>query len=166
MQLSHDEAKLLTGFILSEYERERPTTVRVLEAVPAGQEDYSPDPKSMGALKLAWHIVATEWFLFEGAIQGALSKPGPQMPDSIHGIPDVVAWYNAHLPAQIDKAKSLSGEALSRLVDFHGKAKIPAYAILQQMLKHSIHHRGQLSAYLRPMGGKVPSIYGPSGDSE
>jgi uncharacterized damage-inducible protein DinB len=34
------------------------------------------------------------------------------------------------------------------------------------MLKHSIHHRGQLSAYLRPMGGKVPSIYGPSGDSE
>ena len=88
------------------------------------------------------------------------------MPDSIHGIPDVVAWYNAHLPAQIDKAKSLSGEALSRLVDFHGKAKIPAYAILQQMLKHSIHHRGQLSAYLRPMGGKVPSIYGPSGDSE
>jgi len=48
MQLSHDEAKLLTGFILAEYERERPTTVRVLEAVPAGQEEYSPDPKSDG----------------------------------------------------------------------------------------------------------------------
>jgi uncharacterized damage-inducible protein DinB len=93
-------------------------------------------------------------------------SPDRRCPTPSTRIPDVVAWYNAHLPAQIDKAKSLSGEALSRLVDFHGKAKIPAYAILQQMLKHSIHHRGQLSAYLRPMGGKVPSIYGPSGDSE
>lgn len=166
MQISHDEAKLFTGFILAEYERERATTVRVLEAVPAGQESYSPDPKSMGALKLAWHIVASELYFFEGATQGAFPKSGHDMPASVHGMAELLAWYNAKLPPQIDKAKSLSGEALSRVIDFHGMMKIPAYAVLQLMLKHSIHHRGQLSTYLRPMGGHVPSIYGPSADSQ
>ncbi|MGD0577511.1 MAG: DinB family protein [Bryobacteraceae bacterium] len=166
MQLSHDEAKLLTGFILSEYERERTTTAKVLEAIPSGKEDYAPDPKSMGALKLAWHIAGSELYFFEGAIQGAFPKSEPDPPASIHGIAGLLAWYNAKLPAQIDKAKSLSGEALSRLIDFHGIMKIPAYAVLQLMLKHSIHHRGQLSTYLRPMGGKVPSIYGPSADTK
>ena len=165
MQLSHEEAKLLTGFILSEYERERATTVKVLEAMPAGHEAYTPDAKSMNALKLAWHIASSELFFFELAIHGAMPKLNGEMPASIHDAATVVAWYNATLPSQIDKAKSLSGEALSRLIDFYG-SKVPAYAMLQLMLKHSIHHRGQLSAYLRPMGGKVPGIYGPSADSQ
>ena len=165
MQISHDEAKLFTGFILAEYERERATTVRVMDAVPAGQESYAPDPKSMGALKLAWHIAASELYFFEGVTQGAFPKSGHEMPASVHGMADLLAWYNTKLPPQIDKAKSLSGEALSRLVEFH-TSKVPAYALLQLMLKHSIHHRGQLSAYLRPMGGQVPSIYGPSADSK
>jgi len=165
MQISHDEAKLLTGFILSEYERERTTTVKVLEAVPSGHEAYSPDAKSMSALKLAWHIAASEFLFFELAILGAMPKLNGEMPASIHDVAGVVAWYNAKLLPEIDKAKSLSGEVLSRMVDFHG-SKRPAYAILQLMLKHSIHHRGQLSVYLRPMGGKVPGIYGPSADSQ
>jgi uncharacterized damage-inducible protein DinB len=40
----------------------------------------------------------------------------------------------------------------------------PAVAYLSIMSRHSIHHRGQLAAYLRPMGGKVPNIYGGSAD--
>ena len=164
MQLSHDEAKLLAGFILSEYEHERPVTLKVLEAIPSGQEAYAPDPKAASALKLAWHIASSENAFFETAIQGATSKGNGEMPATIRDGAGVVAWYKAHLPSQIDKAKALSGVALSRVVDFYGM-KLPAYAILQIMLKHSIHHRGQLATYLRPMGGKVPSIYGPSADS-
>lgn len=165
MQLSHDEAKLLAGFILSEYERERPTTVKVLEAIPAGHESYTPDEKSMSALKLAWHIASSENFFIETASAGAMPKGNGTMPDYVKDAAGVVAWYKTHMPTQIDKVKALSGEALSRMVEFHGM-KLPAYAILQLMLKHSIHHRGQLSAYLRPMGGKVPGIYGPSADSQ
>jgi Uncharacterized protein conserved in bacteria len=51
------------------------------------------------------------------------------------------------------------------VVDFRGLFKFPAVNFLQVGLNHSIHHRGQLTMYLRPMGAKVPSIYGESYDS-
>ena len=55
---------------------------------------------------------------------------------------------------------------LAEELDFFGMMKTPAVAVLGVMIKHSIHHRGQLSTYLRPMGCKVPGIYGPSADTE
>ena len=57
-----------------------------------------------------------------------------------------------------------SGDACAKVLDFFGMMQMPAVVFLQLCIKHSVHHRGQLSAYLRPMGGKVPSIYGPSAD--
>jgi len=51
------------------------------------------------------------------------------------------------------------------MVDFRGMFQRPALTFLQIGLNHSIHHRGQLTTYLRPMGGKVPAIYGESYDS-
>ncbi len=165
MQFSHDEAKLIAGVILADYERERVTTLKVLESIPAGKEAYAPDARSMSAIKLAFHIAASEWYFLEAIHLGAPPAPAA-MPDSIHSAHDVVAWENSKIPVQIDKVKPLSGEALSRTIVFGEKRKMPAYSVLQLMLKHSIHHRGQLSAYLRPMGAAVPSIYGPSGDTK
>ena len=166
MQLSYDEAKLIAGFILADYERERVTTLRVLGSIPDGKGDYAPDPKSMSALKLAFHTVASEWYFLETIHLGAPPTKFPEFPDSMVSAQDVVAWEKSKLPAQIDKAKSLSGELLSRTIAFGEKMKLPAYSVLMLMLKHSIHHRGQLSVYLRPMGATVPSIYGPSGDTK
>jgi uncharacterized damage-inducible protein DinB len=60
----------------------------------------------------------------------------------------------------------MSDAKLAEEVDFFGMMKLPAVALLGIMIKHSIHHRGQLSTYLRAMGGKVPGIYGPSGDTQ
>jgi uncharacterized damage-inducible protein DinB len=60
----------------------------------------------------------------------------------------------------------LSDEKLAEDIDFFGMMKMPAPALILFATKHSIHHRGQLSAYLRSMGGKVPNIYGSSGDSK
>jgi len=61
--------------------------------------------------------------------------------------------------------KETSGDQLVKVVDFRGILKFPAVIYLQIALSHSIHHRGQLSMYLRPMGAKVPSIYGESFDA-
>jgi uncharacterized damage-inducible protein DinB len=166
MQLSYDEAKLIAGFILADYERERVTTLNVLEAIPDGKGDYAPDPKSMSAIKLAFHIVASEWYFLETIHLGAPPAKHPEFPDWMASAQDVVAWEKSRMPAQIDKVKSLSGELLSRTITFGEKMKLPAYSMLALMLKHSIHHRGQLSACLRPMGAKVPSIYGPSADTK
>jgi uncharacterized damage-inducible protein DinB len=59
----------------------------------------------------------------------------------------------------------LSGEQLARMIDFRGMLQWPAVSFIRLGLSHTIHHRGQLSMYLRPMGAKVPSIYGESYDA-
>ena len=63
------------------------------------------------------------------------------------------------------RLETTTGADLLRLVDFYGLRTFPAIILLQLILNHTIHHRGQLSTYLRPMGAKVPSIYGPSYDA-
>jgi uncharacterized damage-inducible protein DinB len=166
MPFSHQEAKLIAGFTLADYEHERATTRRVLEAVPEGQETYTPDGRSMNALALSWHIASAEKFFLDGVINGKFEGGEPGVPESIKSAKDVVAWYDSQLPESIDAVKALPADILTREIDFFGMFKAPALNYLSLMLRHSVHHRGQLSAYLRPMGAKVPGIYGPSGDSK
>jgi hypothetical protein len=78
---------------------------------------------------------------------------------------DVNSWYSDRFGPVVDRLKRASGDDLLRIVDFRGIFKFPAFAYVQLGLHHSIHHRGQLSTYLRPMGAKVPSIYGESYDA-
>lgn len=165
MPYNHQESKLIAGFVLADYEHERATTRKVLEAVPAGHESYTPDGRSMTSLALAWHIASAEKFFLQGVIAGAFQGGEPGVPEHIKSAKDVVAWYDSNLPETIDAVKALPAEALTREIDFFGVFKAPALTFLSLMLRHSIHHRGQLSAYLRPMGAKVPGIYGPSGDA-
>jgi uncharacterized damage-inducible protein DinB len=166
MPLTNDEARLLAGYLLDQIEQEMATTQRVLEAVPAGKEDYAPDTRSMTALKLAWHIASAEKWFLDSVLAGkfeAGESAGP--PAEIRTAADAAAWYRAQLPASLAALRAAPAETFSRTLDFFGMMQAQAVNFLALALKHSIHHRGQLSAYLRPMGGKVPGIYGPSGDS-
>ena len=65
----------------------------------------------------------------------------------------------------LQRVKERTGEELARDIELFGVYKMPAVGYLSMALRHSIHHRGQLTAYTRAMGGKVPAIYGPSADS-
>jgi uncharacterized damage-inducible protein DinB len=78
---------------------------------------------------------------------------------------DAVARYKERVPAALDRVRAMSGEALSKTIDLFGMIQAPGINFLAMAVKHSVHHRGQLSTYLRPMGGKVPGIYGPSADT-
>jgi hypothetical protein len=64
----------------------------------------------------------------------------------------------------VEKVKQLGGEQLAKPLSFFGAFNFPAVYYLTFLSQHTIHHLGQLNAYLRPMGAKVPAIYGPSGD--
>ena len=77
-----------------------------------------------------------------------------------------MARYQVRMPAAIARLKGMPAEQWARELDMFGKWKMPAVGFLSLAVRHSIHHRGQLSAYLRAMGGKVPSIYGPSADTK
>jgi len=139
-------------------------TRKVIEAIPADQGDYRPDSVSMSALELAWHIASAENFFLDGVAAGAFNYQGGGLPDSIRSAADVAAWYGEAFQTNFDRLTQLSSEQLLKVVDFRGLFQYPAVLYLQFAINHSIHHRGQLSVYLRPMGAKVPSIYGESYD--
>jgi uncharacterized damage-inducible protein DinB len=78
---------------------------------------------------------------------------------------EVLSWYTDRYAPAVKRLENTTGHELLRMIDFYGLRTFPAIGLLQVILNHTIHHRGQLSTYLRPMGAKVPSIYGPSYDA-
>ena len=160
------EAKAIANFLLAEMANEAATTTRVFGAVPSGRLEFKPDPTSKTALGLLRHItLEDEWLLT--AIANGKFVPPPDDSDAcgIMTPQDAISRYKERIPPAIERVKALSGEDLARKLDMLGFLQMPAVNFLSMAVKHSVHHRGQLSSYLRAMGGKVPGIYGPSADT-
>jgi len=163
--MTSQEASAIAGHLLSTLERESQITRNVIAAIPDEQCRYRIHPKSRTALELAWHIVLVETWFLDSIFQGQFYSPAESsLPDEIKRGADVVAWYGEQFPENFAKAQKLSGEYLARPISFLKKSEYPAVIYLQIVLSHTIHHRGQLAAYLRAMGAKVPAIYGGSLD--
>jgi uncharacterized damage-inducible protein DinB len=161
------QVKNIADFLAADFEYEMQTTLRVFEAVPAGRLDYQPDPKAKNGLDLVRHItLEDEWIL--NSIADGKFEPPPAGDDScgIMKPADAIARYKAKVPAALNRVRALPAEKLTTNIDLLGLIKMPALNFLAMAVKHSVHHRGQLSTYLRPMGGKNPSIYGPTADTQ
>jgi uncharacterized damage-inducible protein DinB len=152
-------------FYIERWEAEFPATIRVFKALPADKLDYRPHPRSRSAGELVALLVGEE-------------KAGVQLcdewkidwsePTGFGKLSDMIAEFERHHRAMGEKLKKLDEAAWDKRVGFFmgGKQLMEesAGAMLWSFLLDAIHHRGQLSVYIRPMGGKVPSIYGPSAD--
>jgi hypothetical protein len=143
---------------------ETPTFLKVMKAVPPGQEDYKPHPRSTSSGDILW-LLATELddacALIDRGEVDYVERPGP-------GVTASVAAYEKHaaaLQTRLETVDDAKWESPVRL-KMNGKVvwEAPLGEMLFGFLFDAIHHRGQLSSYLRPMGAKVPSIYGPSAD--
>lgn len=157
------QAEFLLQFLLPQLKSEQLITKKLFSAIPDGKGDYRPDPKSMSALGLAGHIALSElWFL--DAVLDRRFGEFATMPPEIQTGPAIAHWYEENFQRRLPLLNPLSGQDLATPVDFHGLRNDPAVAYLNIMIRHSVHHRGQLSAYLRPMGAKVPAIYVESAD--
>jgi uncharacterized damage-inducible protein DinB len=164
--LTADQATVvLTTIGLPSLKAEHPVTKRVIAAIPAEKADYRPDSVMRSAIDLAWHIVAAESRFLQAVASGAFDFTGGTRPESIRTPADVVDWYSERFARDFDRLKQMTGDQLIKVIDFRGMFQFPAVVYVQVGLSHSIHHRGQLSTYLRPMGAKVPSIYGESYDA-
>lgn len=166
-QMNSQQARGLAEYLLADIQQEVPTTIRVIEAASGGKLDYAPDAKSKTGLALIRHIAVVDpWFLnciADGKFAGdadAEAKSGIDTPAI------GAAKYKETMSAAIARVRNMPDAKLAEEIDFFGMMKLPAVVLIGVMNKHSIHHRGQLSSYLRAMGCKVPGIYGPSGDTQ
>jgi uncharacterized damage-inducible protein DinB len=160
--MTPEQAKFLLDFTLPTLKRETATTAKVIAAAPNANLDYRPSERCMPAGELLWHIASADVMFLEGILSGTFK--GAEKPDSVSSPEQISAWYTEKMSAAIDKLSAYTPEEAARIIDFHGFFQAPAAGIVTFAVGHSIHHRGQLSSYIRPMGGKVPSIYGPSAD--
>lgn len=163
MEMSPEQAYGLLQMYCMEAENEAKTTRKVIAAVPAGKEDYKPAEKNMSAIDLAWHLASADIWFMESVASGAFAMGESSRPENVKTAADVLAYYDANFDGALAKARAVSPADAAKVVDFFGM-NFQNVIYMGFMIKHAVHHRGQLSVYLRPMGGKVPSIYGGSAD--
>ena len=82
----------------------------------------------------------------------------------VQDVDDIVAFYKKAFPEKLKALRALPGDKLTSTIDFFGNFNWPAVRYIGFANNHSMHHRGQLAAYLRAAGSKVPAIYGMSAD--
>ena len=144
---------------------ENSLTRNVLKAIPPEKLDYRPHERSPSTGQIVWTIVRGLFIRIDMASQGSsdvVLAPHPNFGDILDRFEDAARRHAAQL-------ESWSEAAWARMGQLRAGGRValeqPAADICWLFLFDEIHHRGQLSTYLRPMGAKVPSIYGASGDS-
>jgi uncharacterized damage-inducible protein DinB len=155
-----DEKALFLKF----WQKEAPATRKVLSRIPEAS-DYRPDPKSRTAREIAWLIVREEIVIAEGLEKGQLEWADVPVPATIKEVLDTYDSRHEQLTA---KLQAIDPARWERRVPFmyQGQEVMneTGYENAWGFFFDIIHHRGQISTYLRPMGSTVPQIYGPSAD--
>ena len=141
----------------------------MLAAVKNDARNYRPDQKSRTAWELATHLASADIWFIDSILKGAFEwdpEAAKQAESRFTDVHAVVAFYEKTFPEKMAALRAMPGDKLAETLDFFGMMKMPRVQFIAMANNHSIHHRGQLAAYLRAMGSKVPDIYGPSADAE
>jgi|SRR5581483_2102779 len=164
-ETSPEFAAAYRDIVLHSIESEIPITRRVLEAVPDNKRDFRPDPKARSAGELAWHIASDDVVFLDAIAELKFNFPDKRYEDQKPATSKAIAdWYEENMKRAIGKIRAMTPGQLATAVNFFNMFNLPVVFYLDFMAKHSVHHRGQLSTYLRPIGSRVPSIYGDSAD--
>jgi uncharacterized damage-inducible protein DinB len=163
MTLSPEQAQGLAMFLIQTIENEIPNTKKVLSAVPQDKLGFKLGEKGRTAQELMWHIVEADIWFAEGVAAGEFAQSDSKGP-APETVEEIVSRYESGIGVGVAKLKALTGAQLAKPINFYNIMNLPAVMYLGFLNNHSIHHRGQLAAYLRAMNAHVPSIYGGSAD--
>ncbi len=159
--MTADQARAVALSVGQQLQQEWMTTYKVIKAVPEAKKDYKPEGNSRSAGELAQHLATADFMFLDGVIAGEFGAwKEDTSPKTIERLAED---YKHEFPRRLEAILALDGAKLAKEVEFAG-SKFPAVNFLVWALTHMVHHRGQLTTYLRPMGGKVPNIYGGSYD--
>jgi len=154
--------------LLQEFENEAVTTRRVLERVPTDKLEWRPHPKSMSLGVLALHVAASPGVICGWAAEDITQFKGDPTPTPA-STEEILAAHDQSVTA----SKAILGKIGDAGMEQMWTAKagdktlmaMPKGSLVRAIvMNHWIHHRGQLSVYLRLLDVPVPSIYGPSAD--
>ncbi len=156
--------------LAAELRQEARTTRRILERVPEGSFDWKPHEKSMSLGRLAGHVAELPSLIVPALTQDELNfAAGGFQPFIPSSTAELLEKFDHNVNAA---AELLGGQSDERMNEqwrlgsgeqtFFAGPRAAAVRVLA--LNHVVHHRGQLSVYLRLLGVPVPSIYGPSAD--
>ena len=152
-------------FFQARRKAEKDSFLRVIRALPAGRLDYKPHERSPSAAQLLSTLV------FEHAACADLAGTGKAewKLEQVGSVDEAASRFETHWDDLDRKVAGLDDAAWARNGQFFMGGKLmseqPIGGFLWFILFDAIHHRGQLTTYIRPMGGQVPAVYGPSGDS-
>ena len=167
--MTSEQAKAAADMLATVWEGEFPATCQVLAAVKNDNRDYKPDPKSRTAWELATHLATADIWFIDSILKGAFEwnpDAAKQAEGQFKSVNDVVEFYKKSFPEKLKQLRALPADKLTPTISFFGMMSLPNVQFIGFANNHSIHHRGQLAAYLRAMGSKVPNIYGPIADAE
>lgn len=152
-------------FFMNTWNKEAAATRKVIERIPEDRSDHRVDPKSRTARELAWVIVREEVVLGDGLERGELEWVDLPTPATMREVLDTYDRSHVEMTRKLEAVDASRWETPIKFM-FEGKEVMnaPVYDMAWGFMLDQIHHRGQLSTYLRPMGAKVPQIYGPSAD--
>jgi uncharacterized damage-inducible protein DinB len=167
--MNAEHARAAAELMAAVWENEFPATCQVIAAVNDDNRHYRPDPKSRTAWQLATHLATADIWFMSSIIDGAFvwnPQAATQPEGQFANVRAVVEFYEKVFPEKLNMLRALPASKMAEELDFFGMMKFPRAQWIGFANNHSVHHRGQLSAYLRAMGSKVPNIYGPSADAE
>jgi uncharacterized damage-inducible protein DinB len=159
----------LNEMLIAELDKEAASTRKILGAVPDGQYDYKPHEKSMPLGRLATHVAELPVWASRvlGEDYDMLANPLPR--PVMENTESLLAFFEERLNASKEALKNTNNEQLQQEWTLrrgeHIVAKGSRYDVMRSfMMNHQVHHRGQLSVYLRLLDVPVPGMYGPSAD--
>jgi len=151
---------------MNNWQREFGTTLKILRQMPADKAGFKPAGDKVRSAKEIATVFIQELGVVDGVVKGKIDFGGP-MP-SFASFGDILKAYESKHNEMVSKVQAMSdadwNSNVTAPVGPKKMAEVRRADMLWLMLSDSIHHRGQFSVYLRMVGAKVPSIYGPSGD--
>jgi uncharacterized damage-inducible protein DinB len=145
------------------WDREAAGTVKLLQALPATQYDFRPDPAGRSLGELAWHLAEGDAYMSYGIERREFTMgakpPNIERPRAVDRLaPD---YERVHREA-VERLRRLTPDDLDRTIQFFRGPRMIRDILWDAIIAHCIHHRGQLSLMCRLAGGQTPGFYGPN----
>jgi uncharacterized damage-inducible protein DinB len=157
------------SFFIETIEAEKPTFIKVLKALPPDKLDFKPHEKARTAGQIAFQLASQPFFISAIITTGTPDFGNYKEPNKLD-LADILALADKNSADLMKNLGAVSDEewetGTAKLEWPGGKWETKKYNMAWDFLFDAIHHRGQLSTYLRVMGAKVPSIYGGSADEK